>query len=116
MGASSPPERVRAGFTAGAGWRARTLTVRFDGCPGNHVAAAVPTPEHLRWYRVDRPDRVRVIESTCWRCGDAGYELCSSGGRYLIRRSMGAKVYDSPRVRRVLAEQWWAGLLAGRVV
>lgn len=88
----------------------------LPGCPGHHISTVADAPEHLKWYGVPRPDRVRVIEATCWRCGSTAYELCSSGGIYLIRRSMGSKVSDSPRVQRLIAERWWAAVLAGRAV
>lgn len=88
----------------------------IDGCAGQHVSPTIANPGHFDWYRVDRPDRVRVIEHTCTRCVPTSYELCLVGGYYLIRRSNGRKTYDSPRVRRRVASQWWGALLNGRAV
>lgn len=86
-------------------------------CVGVHPARPLPKATRLVWYRLDEPDPCRVHAATCWRCLEVAYELVSFGGAYAIRRSgRRGQLDETPRVRRRLADEWWAAVLTGRAV
>ena len=88
----------------------------LDGCTGLHVPPALEGAEALTWYPLGRPERLRVFEHTCPRHGGPSYELCQAGGHYLIRRTIGMKVWDTPRARHRVVMTWWRALLGGAAV
>lgn len=97
--------------------RSRGPHAELEGCVGRHVPPPLASNvKHLDWYLVARPDRARVLQHTCSRCTTTSYELCLIGGGYLIRRTSGTKRWDSPRVQRTVADQWWQALLDGMAV
>jgi hypothetical protein len=87
---------------------------KIAGCAGQHVAPPADDAEDLQWYEIGRLEPVRVIAHTCPRCDSTSYEFCLVGGRYLIRRTAGSSTWDTPRVSRNTADQWWQDLLGGR--
>ncbi|GAA0933727.1 hypothetical protein [Nonomuraea longicatena] len=88
-------------------------------CLSPHVAAMRRDCGRLQWHlRCSGRRRVRVVAWTC-PCLATVYELCASGGRAFIRRTVQAEpvpmicetAWGPPR------EAWeiWASLLTGRV-
>lgn len=89
-------------------------------CVGRHPAPPRPRADRLVWYVLDEADPCRVHAATCWRCLEMSYELVSFGGAYAIRRARrtgrGEELAETPRVRRVVIDEWWSALLKGRAV
>lgn len=83
---------------------------------GIHPPPAQARAEHLHWYPT-AGQAMRVEEHTC-PCTVESYEYGTVGGAYRIRRTVRrpgqqTRVYDTPVVRRTVAEVWWRKLLAG---
>lgn len=86
-------------------------------CPGMSPHPLTPGPGAavLRWHPAAPGTAQRVLEHTC-PCRSTVYELCASGGRLVVRRSvrhLGSVHYAGPWPRRE-AELWWMRLLAGQ--
>jgi hypothetical protein len=68
----------------------------------------------LHWVRIIDPQRARVKDSTCWRCGPISYELITVGGAHLIRRTEttgGVKVWETGHGElRSTVLGWWSAL------
>ncbi|MFI0451948.1 hypothetical protein [Actinomadura sp. 6N118] len=90
----------------------------LEGCVARHARAPLTGAWELDWLPVYAPlDPARIMESTCHRCRVVSYEYLLIGGAFAIRRTdatLGTpKLHETPRVRRKLADQWWAALVSG---
>ncbi|GAA0925006.1 hypothetical protein GCM10009560_26150 [Nonomuraea longicatena] len=93
--------------------------ISLDECLSPHVAVMRRGRGRLEWHAVrSGRHRVRVVAWTC-SCRATVYELCVSGGRAFIRRTVQAEpvAVISETAWGVPREAWeiWAALLAGGV-
>ncbi|MFP3967161.1 hypothetical protein SMC26_33025 [Actinomadura fulvescens] len=58
-----------------------------------------------------------MLDSTCFQCRAVSYEFVLVGGSFAVRRTDSmqgaARLHETPRVRRKVAEDWWRALYFG---
>lgn len=85
-------------------------------CMSPHVPVRQTNYRKLAWFPYSGGERVRVLAWTC-ECGSVIYELCESGGRAFVRRTVqdekSPEISETHRVQVDESRAVWAAILTG---
>lgn len=85
-------------------------------CLSPHVPVRQSNHTKLAWFPSTGGDRVRVLAWTC-ECRAVIYELCESGGRTYVRRTVqeekGPKISETHRMQASEGRAVWTTILTG---